>query len=61
MEDNKHIDQNTERWLPVDVPPELRRQLIRDILKGTIPRDQYPALWPEGFKFYNVVVTWPKD
>ncbi len=52
---------NTEnqKWEPIEVPENLKKPLIRQILKGRIIREQFKELWPEDVLLIKVI--WPKD
>lgn len=47
----------TDKWGPVVVPQEIKRDLIRSIIRGSIDRDNFPALWPEKLL---IIVNWPE-
>lgn len=47
-------------WDPIEVPDELRRKLVRQIMRGRIIRADFPELWPL-MKKITVNIHWPDD
>ncbi len=47
-------------WTPFEISDEgKKRELIKQILRGEIHRDQFPDIWPP--EALRIVVTWPED
>lgn len=47
-------------WVPVEVPDEQRRKLVRQIMRGRIIRADFPELWPPTKKI-TIKVNLPDD
>ncbi len=47
------------KWESIQVPETIKKELIKQILKGTINREQFPELWPP--ELLGIQVILPKD
>lgn len=59
MTANNHIE--NDQWTVVKITEEVRKSLIRDVIRGEIDRSKYPDLWPPDFQMIDIKVTWPTD